>query len=157
MKILPYDSFTITVPEALPIVLQRLSANIEPQQAFRFSRQHTLYQGTISEEGFQISRIIHYRNSFLPMIRGRFEAQPRQTLVHIQISVHTVVMAFLGLWLFIWFNTVSFITFTDDTPRLVAALFVSMPILIVLIFWIAFWSEANRSRAELTKIIQGQV
>ncbi|OCQ99879.1 hypothetical protein BCD64_01990 [Nostoc sp. MBR 210] len=157
MKILPYDSFTITVPEPLPIVVQRLSANIEPPKAFRFSRQHTLYQGTISDDGFQISRIIHYRNSFLPMIRGRFEAQPRQTLVHIQISVHTFVMAFLGLWLFIWFNTVSIITFIDDTPRLVAALFVGMPIVIVLVFWIAFWSEANRSRAELTKIIQGQV
>ncbi|MBD2453800.1 hypothetical protein H6G80_06885 [Nostoc sp. FACHB-87] len=157
MKILPYDSFTVTAPEPLPIVVQRLSANIEPRQAFRFSRQHTLYQGTISDDGFQIMRIINYRNLFLPMIRGRFEAQPRQTLVHIQISVNNVVMAFLGLWLFIWCNTVSPITFTDETPHFVAALFVAMPILIVLIFWIAFWSEANRSRAELTKIIQGQV
>ncbi|MHC5676375.1 hypothetical protein [Nostoc sp.] len=70
MKILPNDTFIILTSDSLPIVLQRLNAFVGSTKAFRFSRKHAPYQGTISESGFQISRIIHYRNSFLPVIQG---------------------------------------------------------------------------------------
>jgi hypothetical protein len=157
MKILPYDSFTILIPESLPIVLQRLNAKVEPPKAFRFSRRHAPYQGTISEEGFQISRIIHYRNSFLPIIRGRFEVQSHQTLIHVKMSLHPFTMVFLGFWFFLWYGAVIPITLTGAMPHHMAATFIGMPILTLIIFWLAFWLEANRSRSELSQIIQGEV
>jgi hypothetical protein len=156
MKVLPSDSFTILTPDELPIVLQRLNAKVEPPKAFRFSKKHAPYQGTISESGFQISRIIDYRNSFLPVIRGSFEVQPHQTLIHVQMSIHTFVIAFLGFWFLFWYGTIVPITLTDAMPKNMAALFVGMPILMLFIFWVAFWSEANRSRSKLAQIIQGQ-
>lgn len=157
MKILPYDTFTILTPESLPIILQRLNAKVESPKAFRFSTKHALYQGTISEEGFQISRIIHYRNSFLPMIRGRFEVQSHQTLIHVQMGIHPFVMAFLGFWFLTWYSAIVPITLTGAMPHHMAAIFAGMPMLILIIFWVAFWSEANRSRSELSQIIQGEL
>jgi hypothetical protein len=157
MKVLPYDSFTILTPDALPIVIQRLNAQIEPQKTFRFSKKHAPYQGSISESGFRISRIIHYRNSFLPVIQGRFQVESCQTVIHVQMSIHPFAMAFLGFWFLSWYGAVIPITMTGAMPNYMAALFVGMPMLMLIIFWVAFWSEANRSRNELTKIIHGQV
>ncbi|QKQ75008.1 hypothetical protein [Nostoc sp. TCL240-02] len=157
MKLLPHDSFTISTPDALPVVMQRLNAKVEPQKAFRFSNNHAPYQGTISEESFQIRRVIHYRNSFLPLIRGRFEVESQQTVIHVQMSIHSFVMVFLGFWFLFWYSAVVPIALTGAMPNYVAALFVVMPMLMLFIFWTAFWSEANRSRSELTQILQGQV
>ncbi|MFS0519424.1 hypothetical protein ACEYW6_32670 [Nostoc sp. UIC 10607] len=157
MKVLPYDSFTILTDDPLPIVLQRLNALVEPTKTFRFSTKHAPYQGSISESGFQISRIIHYDNSFLPVIRGRFEVKSDQTVIHVQMNAHPFVMAFLGFWFLCWYSAVISMTLAGAMPNNTAALVTGMPILILIIFWGAFWSEANRSRNELTQIIQGQI
>ncbi|MFN6568623.1 hypothetical protein [Dendronalium sp. ChiSLP03b] len=157
MKVLPYNTFTILTTDPLPIVLQRLGAKVEPTKIFRFSTKHAPYQGTISEQGFQISRIIHYRNSFLPVIRGDFEVQPHQTAVHIQMSLHPFVMAFLGFWFLCWYGAVVPVTLANAMPSNMAAVFLGMPIVMLIVFWIAFWTEANRSHSELAQIIQGQV
>ncbi|PHJ58540.1 hypothetical protein VF14_26730 [Nostoc linckia z18] len=157
MKVLPYNTFTISTPDSLPVVLQRLNAKVEPIKAFRFSRKHAPYQGSISEQGFQISRIIHYRNSFLPTIKGRFKVESHQTMIHIEMSIHPFVVAFLGFWFFCWYGAVVPITLTDAMPKGMLLVFLGMPILMLFVFWLAFWLEANRSRTELTQIIQGQV
>lgn len=157
MRILPYDNFTIVTPDSLRIIVERLSTNIEPPKAFRFSTRHALYQGSIDSESFQISRIIHYRNSFLPRIRGRFEAQPHQTLIHIQMSINPFILMFLGIWFLFWYSAVVPITLTGAMPHQMAALFLGMPMLMLVIFWVAFWAEANYSRIQLTKIVQGQI
>ncbi|WP_231865465.1 hypothetical protein [Nostoc sp. PCC 7120 = FACHB-418] len=141
-------------PDSLPIVVQRLRANIEPPKALRFSRKHLTYQGSISEEGFQIIRIINYRHSFFPVIRGRFEEQSQQTLIHVQMSVDNAAMAFLGFWLLFWYSAIVPTTVTD-MPSQMTALLLGMPILMLIIFWVAFWSEVKRNHTELSDIIQG--
>ncbi|MEJ6482937.1 hypothetical protein N0Y54_16660 [Nostoc punctiforme UO1] len=73
------------------------------------------------------------------------------------MSIHFFVMVFLGFWFLFWYSAVVPIILTGAMPNYMAALFIGMPILMLFIFWIAFWSEANRSRSELTQIIQGQV
>ncbi len=95
MKIFPEDTFTILTSDPLPIVLQRLNAKVEPTKIFRLSRKHAPYEGKISEQGFLISRIIHHRNSFLPIIQGRFEVQNQQTLIHVKMKIDPFVMSFL--------------------------------------------------------------
>lgn len=157
MKILPYDTFTVVTPDPLPIVLQRLSENIETTKMFRFSRDHAPYQGTLSEQGFQISRIIHYRNSFLPIIRGRFEPQPNGTAIHLKMSLHPIVMGFLGFWYWTWYGAVIPMTLAGVVPGLMAAAVIGLPIAVLVIFLVAFWTEANRSRNELTQILHGRI
>jgi hypothetical protein len=90
-KIIPFHSFTILTPDRADEVVQRL-------------KQCLLYQGSFSEEGFQITRNT-YRAAFT-QIKGTLEAQPHQTAVHIQMNLHPVFIGLLGFLLFISYGVV---------------------------------------------------
>jgi WD40 repeat protein len=157
VRLLPYDTFTLQTPDALAIVLQRLAAYIEPEKPIRwhFSRNHLPYEGTVSETGFQIRRIIHHRNSFLPRIQGRFDTSPLGTSVHITMSLHPFVIGFLILWYLIWYGFFFPFWLVGNMPVGFALQFLGLPVVILFAFWMAFWSEAYRSRRDLTQMISG--
>jgi hypothetical protein len=98
MKLLPYDTMTIDVPEATEKVADSLRQHVEPKKWFRLSHDHAPFQGQVDELGFTISRIIHYQNSFLPILHGRFSTQQYGTKVHVRITLHPLVLAFLCVW-----------------------------------------------------------
>jgi hypothetical protein len=158
MKLLPYDSFTIQTRDPLPLVRQRLKAQVEDRRIrFGFSRSHAPYEGTVSETGFKISRIIHYRNSFLPVIRGHFETQlDGTTAIQIQMGLHPLVMTFLGFWCLFWFGTIIPIVLVGAIPVKGALLFIGLPLIVLVVFWWAFWWEADRGRRDLIKIFGGE-
>jgi len=106
MQLLPYATFTIQTQEPLSAVIEKLDAQIEAPRAFRwdFSRNHAPYEGTISSSGFEIRRIIHYRNSFLPNIRGRFESSAEGRLIRVTMKLHPFVIAFLLFWYSVWYS-----------------------------------------------------
>ncbi|WP_413160423.1 hypothetical protein ACL6C3_18095 [Capilliphycus salinus ALCB114379] len=153
---------TIRTQEPLLKVIEKLEAQIEAPKilGWSFSRNHRPYAGTISNSGFKIHRIIHYRNSFLPVIRGQFESLSDGTIVHISMSLHPMVVAFLSFWLLMWYS-VSIPIFileilSGNLPKFEALLFLGLPIFLLLIFVCAFWYEADRSCQELTQIIGGK-
>lgn len=157
MRLLPYDTFSIQTPDRLPTVLERLATQIEPEKPFRwqFSRNHLPYEGTCSEAGFQIRRILHSRNSFLPMILGRFESSPSGTLVHITMRLHPFVIAFLVFWYLVWYGFLIPIWLTGAMPTIFALQFLGLPIAVLGVFWATFWAEASRSRHDLMQMILG--
>ncbi|MFZ1027139.1 MAG: hypothetical protein WAN66_13065 [Limnoraphis robusta] len=161
MQLLPHETFTLRSREPLSKIIEKLEAKIEPQKIIRwgFSRRHLPYEGTISHSGFQIHRIIHYRNSFLPLIRGKFESLPNETLVHITMRLHPFVMTFL-IFVFSTLYSLSLAVFfseilSGNVPVFEAVLFLGFPLFTLFSFWCVFWYEVNRSRRELTQIIQG--
>lgn len=161
MKFLPYDHFSINTPQHSLEVIKKLETYIEPPKAIRwgFSRDHAPYEGTISTSGFKIHRIIHYRNSFLPIIRGQFESTNAGTTVHITMQLNSFVTAFLMFWLFMWYSAtipIFILTAFSECFAIEGLLFLGAPIVLLLIFGVAFWSEANHSRNELTQIILGE-
>jgi len=155
MKLLPYDTFTIQTSDPLPILLEKLAIYIEPQKVIRWqlSQNHAPYQGTLSEAGFEIHRIIHSRNSFLPIIRGRFEPSPSGTLVRITMKLHPFTTGFLIFWFLTWYSFSLPIFLSGAMPTPFALQFLGMPFLLLVIFWGAFWSEANRCRRDLVEMI----
>lgn len=160
MKFLPYDRFSINTPQHRLEVIDKLDAKIEAPKAIRwgFSHNHAPYEGKISTSGFEIHRIIHYRNSFLPMIQGRFESTAAGTTIHITMRLNSFVTAFLIFWFFMWYSATIPIFLLTAFPEGFAVdslLFLGAPIILLFIFRAAFWSEANRSRRELTQIILG--
>lgn len=163
MQLLPYDTFSIHTREPLEDVIEKLNAQIEAPKAFRwpFSRNHAPYAGTLSRSGFEIRRIIHYRNSFLPNIRGRFEPSSEGTIIRVTLKLHPFVKAFLVFWYLVWYSaTIPIFLFgalAGDVDVFTASQFVGMPIVLLFVFWCAFWYEANRSRRELAQIILGEV
>ncbi|MBE9041442.1 hypothetical protein IQ235_11685 [Oscillatoriales cyanobacterium LEGE 11467] len=161
MKLLPSDTFTVTTQQPLESVLDRLAAQIEAPQKFRWKRprHHRPYAGTLSESGFEIRRIIHYRNSFLPNICGRFESSGEGTIVRIQQSLHPIITVFSLFWLSTWYSIaipVCLSGWLSEDIGVEMLLPLGMPIVVFFIFGCAFRWEADRSRRELTAIILGK-
>jgi WD40 repeat protein len=158
MKLLPYYTFSLQTHEPLSIVLKRLAAQVEPPKTFRLflPQDHLPYEGTVSETGFQISRMIDYRNSMLPVIRGYFEQLPDRTIVQIKMTLHPLVLGFLGFFYLAWYSFVVPFTLISGWNGL-TALFVGLPLAMLVIFGGAFWFEAQHSRRELTQILLGQL
>lgn len=158
VKLLPSDTFTLQTPDPLPIVVERLARQIEPIKAWRrFSYDRKLYQGSIDDTGFKMTRIIHYRNSFLPVIRGQFETSPTGTIVRVSMKLHPFVIGFLVFWYCTWYSMVLPIFLTMDFEVFAAGLFVGLPLVILVVFWGSFWYEAHRSRRELTEIVMNEL
>lgn len=158
MNILPSRTFTLKTTAPLVQVKQRLAKHIEEPKLVRwqFSYAHAPYQGTISDTGFEIRRIIHYRNSFLPNIQGRFELLPVGTAVHITMQLHPLILAFMAVWLGIWYTATVPMTLFGGLSPLMGIGMLGMPLVVCGIFLAAFHYEADRSQRELTQIVTGQ-
>ncbi|WP_338762915.1 hypothetical protein WAF17_18570 [Bernardetia sp. ABR2-2B] len=104
MKILPYDNLTYKTHLSKEEIAKRLNEVTEPKKMIRMTgvfsnKNHKEYEGAVDTNSFKISRIIGYRNSFLPRIEGEIEESKESTLVHIKMRLHTFVLVFMGIWL----------------------------------------------------------
>lgn len=158
MNILPYKTFTLQTAAPLAQVQQQLANHIEAPKLVRwaYARNHAPYQGTMSDHGFEIRRIIHHRNSFLPNVQGRFEAYPTGTTCHVTMQLHPLILAFSSVWLSVWYMVALPITLFGGIPPLTGLAFLGMPIGVFAIFLSVFHSEAAYTQRELTKIITGR-
>ena len=157
MKILPYHTSIISTPDSLLIVLQRLNAKVEPSKVFGFyTRPTALYEGTISSESFQIRRTVYQPELFSPIIRGRFEIQSHQTLVHVQISMSRFEKACLPFVYLVWVSML-FSGFKGSMSFPVIILCVGLPLLLLIGVLRRFQSVVNRNFHELSQIIKGEV
>ncbi|MEM8806091.1 MAG: WD40 repeat domain-containing protein [Cyanobacteria bacterium P01_G01_bin.38] len=159
MKLFPYKTFTLQTSAPLPTVKQRLAGHIEAPKLLRwqFSRDHAPYQGTIFDNGFEIRRIIHYRNSFLPHIQGRFESKPAGTDVHITMQLHPLVLAFMCAWGGLWYMGALPIAFFGGISIITGLAVLALPLAMLSLFLGAFHYEAERSHRDLTQLLTGRV
>jgi hypothetical protein len=99
MNWLPYDSWTVESPLDPPALVAGLQSRIEPVKWFRkWNANHAPLQGTIGDWGFSASRVIEYRNSFLPMLYGKFIPTASGTTILIRMMPHPGVLAFMACW-----------------------------------------------------------
>ncbi len=100
--LLPFDNFKLLTRLSATEVQHRMESITEPRKTFRglFVTQKTKpYQGNVTGNQFEISRIITYRNSFLPLIRGRISTNMGQTEVAIWMRPVLFALIFMGFWL----------------------------------------------------------
>ncbi len=161
MNLLPNQRFAIQTSRPLPAVITALENHVEaPRMRWGFSRDdHAPYAGLVTPTGFEVRRIIHYRNSFLPQIKGRFESGPLGTTVHITMGLHPLVLAFLLMWSTPWLGLglpiLVFGVLSGNAP-IEMALMPLVPIAFFAVVGFTFRYESNRSRQDLSDIIQGQ-
>jgi hypothetical protein len=100
---LPFEDYILITKLSGEEVYNRLSDNIEPKNTFQISslnRNSTKpYEGILSGTSFSISRIINYRNSFLPTINGHISTFPGKTQIDIKMRPATFVLVFMSVWL----------------------------------------------------------
>jgi hypothetical protein len=63
--------------------------------SFRFSRNHLPYIGVLDGYKFQVRRIIHYRNSFLPYIKGEICPDGSGSSIELIMQIHPVPLVLL--------------------------------------------------------------
>lgn len=101
MMLIPYERFTIYTSLHAEEVLRKLEDIVEPRRYFQgwWAQDHKPYEGKIEGYHFTINRIIHYRNSFIPVIEGDIQSEAIGCSVRITMHLHTLVIAFMALWM----------------------------------------------------------
>lgn len=105
MIFLPFDQFTIKTYLSPDEVRSRLEGVVEAKQHFRrfsFNKKHLPYEGVVTDNSFKVTRIIHYRNSFLPIISGEIKEGLGDTVVEITMKPNLFALIFIAVWLVIF-------------------------------------------------------
>jgi len=103
MKYLPFENITYNTLLNPDEILKRLSEIIEPKKTIRMkgmfgNNDHKPYEGRIIKNTFSINRIIAYRNSFIPTIKGIIKKDTNGTKVTVKMRLHEVAMVFMFIW-----------------------------------------------------------
>ena len=71
---IPYQRFEIKTRLSQDAAREKLANMIEPRKIrWGFSQGHKLFEGDLEANTFKISRVIGYRNSFLPVLVGNVQ------------------------------------------------------------------------------------
>lgn len=165
-KLLPYENFNFTTKLSTTEVMDRLSKNVSPKSTnvFSFNRDMSKpYTGKIYTNTFEISRVINYKNSFLPNINGTLTSFLGKTEVEIKMKPFTAVIVFMAIWLgfvgiacigiliYIFMNLSNFsFSFGIIIPFI-------MFIFGCLLCTIPFKMEAKKSKEFLFKLFEAQI
>ena len=102
-KILPVEDLVYTSTLNKEALLLHLQNGIEAQKAFGIGAiSHTYskpYIGKIRNNTFEIKRVIDYRNSFLPQIKGVVLESSNGSKIHVKMSLPEIVKFFMVFWL----------------------------------------------------------
>ncbi len=101
IPLLPYRKFVFESPLSIEEMIRRLTLEVANRHyGWQWSERRTeKFEGTVSADGFRISRIIRYRNSFLPVIDGRIRPLVKGVRVEVTMRLHIAVLIFSVVWL----------------------------------------------------------
>ena len=102
LRLVPYVSFTVTTPEAVSSVIERLSARINPKRRIGPSVDQDYYQGGVWKSGFKMMRLRASPGDCPIAFCGRFE--PWSGGRGVAINVTARFFRPLLWFLFIWFG-----------------------------------------------------
>jgi len=112
------------------------------------------FEGIVAADSFLVSRIIRYRNSFLPFITGRVEPAAEGTKILISMRPHLLVLVFMAVWMAGPIAIVVFVLFQRGPQgRSLGLLASGMAAFGYLLCSISFGLEARRALKMLHKIL----
>ncbi|WP_313092138.1 hypothetical protein [Chryseobacterium flavum] len=157
MKYLPFERITYLTNLSEQEIITRLSGFVEPRK-YGFRRSYVKdYEGFVNEKNFEISRIIQYRNSFLPQISGIIQKNNYGTEIEVTMKLHVFVFIFLLFWCSIAIGI--FIMIGSTEKKMSVEFF--MPLLMLLFVYaltmIGFKVESKRSKEYLKKSFEAEI
>jgi hypothetical protein len=99
MPLLPYLKYEVISQKTPGEVQAALRTAVEPRRFLRFGAGTRPFEGEVEDHTFDLQRIIGYRNSFLPRIRGTIDAIPEGSRISVTMKLHPFVLVFLMAWL----------------------------------------------------------
>ncbi|MBO0358146.1 hypothetical protein J0X19_09340 [Hymenobacter sp. BT186] len=162
MRLYPDITEQFYSPFAPTETLQRIEANLAPSFSWRDlfkSRSPAPFQGAVHFDSFEIQRVISYRNSWLPQIKGRVKlAQDGQgSIVTVRHKLHLFVLVFSSIWLLgVGVATISALWSCWATGIFTFAKLIPMLMLSfgLTLFTVPFWLEVRQSRPLLIRILE---
>ncbi len=97
MRLLPYQKFVINTKQ-LPTEVKQVLTKVTALTPKDNTQSNKFFSGEVNTENFKISRILVYRNSFNPIIRGKYSNTTRGTQIAISMGLPKVVIFFLTVW-----------------------------------------------------------
>lgn len=103
MNLLPFENIVYKSKLDSEEILKRISEIIEQKRGFRIKTllsegNYKPYEGIIIDNEFNLNRIIGYRNSFLPQIKGIVIRKLNRTTVKVKMRLHIIVIIFMTFW-----------------------------------------------------------
>ena len=148
MKLLPYDTFEVDSTLSAKMLARALESKIEPRTLSRApQKEGAEFKGEVFEDGFKISRILLYRNSFSPVVTGSFVPNGSGTNIQIKMAIHTFTAVFMAIWLAI----TCYILVTNYSSPLFAIGALVFGIVLTLG---GFWWEARKQKPRLIEIFK---
>lgn len=155
MKLLPREELTYQTNQSGKTVLQQLADLVEPPKAFRIhffwqkKKAHKPYQGKIEGNQFEISRIISYRNSFLPQIKGIITHKGKQTQIDIRMELNPFVKVFAIAWcvgIALFFGSILFYAISNGNFTPIILIPLLLIIFMVGMTWGGFLYESKKAK-----------
>lgn len=160
MKYLPYEDITYKTNLSEQEVLTRLSGFVEPKK-FGLGRNYIKeYEGSIHNNSFEISRVIQYRNSFLPQINGRIQNGNDGVKIQLTMSLHAFVSFFLIVWCsfaLIFFIGVSIKAIREKEISVELFLPLCMLLFVYALTMVGFKSESKKSKEYLRRSFEAEI
>ena len=103
--LIPYKHISIitslTIKEAVDTVSNAISS---PRQSWlqKTTKSRRGFEGTVSNKGFRISRVLPYRNVLLPVLYGSFHPTNNGIRVDIHLTLHPVMLLSLAAFSVFW-------------------------------------------------------
>jgi hypothetical protein len=160
ISLIPYTRLTIKTYLPAYEAEQKLAAHVEPRKLrWGLSRNHKFFTGTLENGKFNLNRIIHYRNSFLPIITGQIHDDLDTSRIEITMRLSYLVIGFMALFIPFWaFMSFGFLFSTGDSGGTVSfTAFFGFLVLFYGISMIFYNYEVNKARRHLEEIFQVHV
>jgi hypothetical protein len=97
MTLIPYEHFSLSSRKSIKDLVTILSQNVAETALFSvFRKVHDKpFEGKFSENGFKLKRVVHYYNSFIPIVKGHFSLSSEGTNVSVQMFPHPISYFFV--------------------------------------------------------------
>jgi len=158
MSLLPFEKYTVYTSLNPEQIQQQFEQFVELYQPFRkiLKVSDKPFNGTIQGQKFTISRNIKYRNSFLPIIKGKITPYQAGSIVDITMSIHPFVIIFTTIWLsIVGMGALSFVLVMISSGKFMIAGLIPMAMLIFgcLLTVIPFKIEAKIAKDFLNDLL----
>lgn len=155
---IPYTNLSLRSPLSPGEIAALFGGRIKEWQWMRFTGGGHHFQGSLTADKFTMSRIIGYRNSFLPVIAGKIVPADRGTFIHLVMRLHVTTAIFLAVWFgFVLLGSMSVAAglISGKLPFHPALLipFGMLGFGMALVSW-GFWFEALKQKPMLLELFQ---
>ena len=149
--LLPFDRFVLESGATTAELAARLSARVSTKSIWSFSKPKEPFRGRVSEESFSLHPVIDYRNSFKPVVLGRFKAVGGGARIVVSQRPALLALGFMSIWFaaVIFINSAIMLSSTQGEFVWFGA---AMLFLGAALVNGCFWYEARHTEGELRHI-----